>query len=246
MDRQQDNTFAIFNDDFTVPATRRGQVLSGVLESAAGKPETSADAVQAFARQQARTQAMSAVLAWVEDEEFTYTALDEYAIGMADLDGDFEISDEEEAVYNAIWSEIPDALQSLGASETDANDFVNGEGKTSDDAAARVGKTLKERLDELEADDDEIIAGFALGEDAVFENASDDPEGRHMILEATYRKQKVVRDGKVVKINKRISGKVRLSAAQKAGLRKARRKANTAAARLHRKKSMRLRARRGM
>ena len=66
-----------------------------------------------------------------------------------------------------------------------------------------------------------------------------------MILEATYRKQKVVRDGKVVKINKRISGKVRLSAAQKAGLRKARRKANTAA-RLHRKKSMRLRARRGM
>jgi len=50
----------------------------------------------------------------------------------------------------------------------------------------------------------------------------------------------------VVKINKRISGKVRLSAAQKAGLRKARRKANTAAARLHRKKSMRLRARRGM
>ncbi len=233
------------DDDFTFPATRRGQALSGVLESA-DKPKTGTDAVQVFARQQTRTQAMSAILAWVEDGEFTYTALDEYIIGMADLDGDFEISDEEEAIYNAVWAEVPDALLSLGATETDANDFVNGEGKASADAAARVGKALKERLDELEADDDEIIAGFALGEDAVFENASDDPEGRHMILEATYRKQKVVRDGKVVKINKRISGKVRLSAAQKAGLRKARRKANTAAARLQRKKSMRLRARRGM
>lgn len=245
MDRQQATSFAL-DDDFTFPATRRGQALSGVLESAADKSRTSSDAVQAFARQQARTQAMSAVLAWIEDGEFTYTALDEYVIGMTDLDGDFEISDEEEAMYNAVWNEVPDALLSIGATETDTNDFVNGEGKTSADAAARIGKTLKERLNELEADDDEIIAGFALGEDAVFENASDDPEGRHMILEATYRKQKVVQDGKVVKINKRISGKVRLSAAQKAGLRKARRKANTAAARLQRKKSMRIRAQRGM
>lgn len=241
----QSSVFTV-EDDFTFPATRRGQALSGVLESATEKPKTSPDAVEVFARQQARTQAMSAVLAWIEDGEYSYNALDEYIIGMADLDGDFEISDEEEAAYNAIWAEVPDALLSLGATEADTTAFVNGDGKDADDAGARVGKAAKEALDDLEADDDELIAGFALGEDAVFENASDDPEGRHMILEATYRKKKVVRDGKVVKINKRISGKVRLSAAQKAGLRKARRKANTASARLHRKKSMRIRARRGM
>lgn len=241
----QNNAFTV-DDDFTFPHTRRGQALSGVLESAAEKPKVNADAVEVFARQQARTQAMTAVLAWMEDGEYNYNALDEYIIGMADLDGDFEIGDDEEAAYNAIWAEVPDALLSLGADEADTNAFVNGDGKEADDAAARVAKVVKETLDDLEADDDELIAGFALGEDAVFENASDDPEGRHMVLEATYRKKKVVRDGKVVKINKRVSGKVRLSAAQKAGLRKARRKANTASARLHRKKSMRIRARRGM
>lgn len=168
---------------------------------------------------------MSAVLAWIEDSEYKYDALDEYIIGMADIDGYFEIGGEEEAAYNAIWHEVPDALLSLGASEADTTAFVNGEGKEADDAAARVGKVVKETLDDLEADDDELIAGFALGEDAVFENASDHPESRHMILEATYRKKNVVRDGKVVKINKRVSGKVRLSTAQKASLRKARRKA---------------------
>lgn len=231
-------------DDPIFPSTRAGQRLEGLFESAdsgAGKPADAPDAVEVFARQQARTQAMSAVLAWVEDGDYTYTSLDEFVCGVADLDGDFEISDEEEAVYNAVWQQVPDALQTLGADESDVNEMVNSE---DNDAAARIGKALSADMDETTADDEEIIAGFALGEDAVFENASDDPEGRHMILEATYKRRKVVRDGKVQVIRKRISGKVRLSAAQKAALRKARRKANTGAAKLARRKSMRIRSRR--
>lgn len=235
-------------DDPTFPCTKAGQRLAGVLESAntdkdKDKTPDAPDAVSAFATQQARIQAMSAVLAWVEEGEFTYTALDEFMYGVADLDGDFEISKEEEEVYNAIWQQVPDALQTLGADESDVNDLVNGE---DDDAAARVGKGLKESMDDITADDEEIIAGFALGEEAVFENASDDPDGRHMVLEATYKKRKVVRDGKVQVVRKRVSGNVRLSAAQKAGLRKARRKANTGAGKLARRKSMRMRARRGL
>ena len=231
-------------DDPTFPSTKAGQRLEGLFESAgssAGKPADAPDAVEVFARQQARTQAMSAVLAWVEEGDYIYTALDEFICGVADLDGDFEISDEEEAVYNAVWQQVPDALQTLGADESDVNEMVNSE---DNDAAARIGKALSADMDETTADDEEIIAGFALGEDAVFENASDDPEGRHMILEATYKRRKVVRDGKVQVIRKRISGKVRLSAAQKAALRKARRKANTGAAKLARRKSMRIRSRR--
>lgn len=184
-------------DDPTFPSTKVGQRLEGLFESAdsgAGKPADAPDAVEVFARQQARTQAMSAVLAWVEDGDYTYTALDEFICGVADLDGDFEISDEEEAVYNAIWQQVPDALQTLGADESDVNELVNSE---DNDAAARIGqKPWSADMDETTADDEEIIAGFALGEDAVFENASDDPEGRHMILEATYKRRKVVRDGK--------------------------------------------------
>ena len=137
----QNNAFTV-DDDFTFPHTRRGQALSGVLESTTEKPKASADAVEVFARQQARIQAMTAVLAWNEDGEYNYNDLDEYIIGMADLDGDFEIGDEEEAAYNAIWAEVPDALFSLGASEDDTNAFVNSDGKEADDAAARVGKVV--------------------------------------------------------------------------------------------------------
>lgn len=47
-------------------------------------------------------------------------------------------------------------------------------------------------------------------------------------------------------MRKRVSGKVRLSAAQKASLKKARRKANTSKAKLKRRKAMRIRQRRGL
>ena len=186
---------------------------------------------------------MSAVLAWVDDGNFSYQNLDEYIIGIADLDGDFEISDAEEAYYNEVWREVPDALLTLGASVEDVAKFVNDE---DDKSAAIVGKAADTLVNELEADDDEIIAGFALGQEAVLENAGTDPDGRHMILEATYKKMKAVRDGKVQLVNKRVSGKMRLSAAQKAGLRKARMTAHTAGANLARKKSMKVREQHGV
>ena len=66
------------------------------------------------------------------------------------------------------------------------------------------------------------------------------------MLEATYKRRKVIRDGKVQVVNKRISGKVRLSAAQKAGVKKMLRKAHSATANLHRKKSMKKREKMGL
>lgn len=50
---KQNNVF-LYEDDYTFPHTRRGQALSGVLESAPEKPNGKADAVEVFARQQAR------------------------------------------------------------------------------------------------------------------------------------------------------------------------------------------------
>lgn len=240
-----ENIFGIY-DDPVFPTSPRGKAILGVFEAASDddtKIKDAPDKVQDFARQQARQNAMSAVLAWIEDGNFSFKALDEYVTGIADLDGDFEISDAEEAYYNEIWREVPDALLTLGASEEDVSKFVNDE---DDKAGALVGKDADAAINEMEADDDEIIIGFAMGEDAVFENASDDPDGRHMILEATYKRRKVVRDGKVQVVNKRVSGKVRLSSAQKLGLKKAQRKSHTAGANLARKKSMRVRQRRGM
>ena len=100
-------------------------------------------------------------------------------------------------------------------------------------------------MDENVLEDADIVAGFALGEKAVLESASYDPKLK-AVLEATYKKKRVVRDGKVVVAQKRVSGQVRLSAAQRAGLKKARRTAHTAAAKLSFRKSMKARKQKGL
>lgn len=243
-----------FNDDYVFPTTAPGLRAIGVLESACGggnfKDKTDVggvleDAVSTISRSQARAEAMSSVLDWASGGEFTYDALDEILVVVADIDGDYELSEADEDRYNEIWGEVPDALLTLGCSEADVKALVDGPGKEADDAAARIGAFLSTELDSIEADDDDLIAGFAAGEDAVLESAAGD-EAHIGVLEATYKRRKVVRDGKVQIVRKRVSGKVRLSAAQKAGLRKARRKAHTAAANLARKKAGWMRRRRGL
>ena len=234
-----------FDDDFMFPVSTQGMKKAGMILESAEPSDTDQDQVTDLARTQARINAMTAVLQWVSLEDYSYNALDELVLVVADLDGDFEISEEEENAYNAIWAEVPDALLSLGCDKKDVEACVNGTKDDADGAAAKIGNYLKEELDTVEADDDEIITGFAVGEEAVFESAAGD-DVRIGILEATYKRTKVVRDGQVVTVRKRVSGKVRVSAAQKAALRKARRKAHTAAANLARRKSMRVRKRRGL
>lgn len=263
----------LFCDDPVFPRTRPGQCAAGlILESTSPTPslkgasprsnlEGSKSAKQyiadtsdsgkqgifeSFADSQARSLAMSAVLSWTGDNEYTYTALDEYIVAVADLDGDFEITPEEENVYNDIWQQVPDAILTLGAdggfSEDDVERLVNGE---EDAAAAIVGNALSAALEDTEADDDDLITAFAFGEDAVLESAAGD-EVLCGILEAAYKKRKVMRNGKVQVVNKRVSGTVRRSSAQKMGLRKARRMSQTSTAKMKRRKSMKMRANRGL
>jgi hypothetical protein len=120
----------------------------------------------------------------------------------------------------------------MGASAENVDEFLNGE---SDEAGETLGKFLSEEITEEAASDEDMIAAF-IGGDTVFESG---------ILEAAFKKIRVVRDGKVT-IKKKRLGKIIMSAAQKAGLKKARRKSNTAAAKVHRAKSMKLRKQRGI
>lgn len=245
--------FANGNDDYMFPTSQIGLRETGMILESANPPGKGhigslgvlENAVDEDARIRSRTNAMSAVLSWIEEGDFTYNSLDETIVVVADIDGDYEITEEEEEVYSNAWNEVPDALLSLGADETDVRELVDGPSETADKAAARIGKSLSQKMEAEEADDDSLIAGFAFGEEAILESSSYD-NYLHGILEATYKRKKVVRDGKVQVVRKRVSGKVRLSAAQKAGLRKARRKAHTASANLARRKSIKLRQRRGM
>ncbi len=188
-----------------------------------------------------RAMGMSAVLAWVEDGDYTFSALDEYIVGIADLDGDEKLTDDEFETYNEVLSAVADAMLSMGADPDNVTEFLDAE---DDDAGEKLGGFLSEVFSGVESPDDEVIDVFANGEDgAVFECATPEPGG---VFEAVYKKVKVVRGGKVVLKKKRIAGKVRLSAAQKAGLKKARRRAFSAASKIKRKKAMKIRKQRGI
>ena len=189
--------------------------------------EEAADAgsMDDFATKQTRSQAMSCVLAWVESGDYTFEALAGSAEAIADLDGDEEFSEDEEDYYNELLAEIAFALTSLGADAENVQSFMDEE----DDAAGeKIGEFLSGKMADVPDEDEEIIANYAISNQPIMES---------MI--------KVIRAGKVTLKKKRIR-KVKLSAAQKAGLKKARRKAFTGAAKLKRKKSMKIRAKRGM
>jgi len=182
-----------------------------------------------FAAMQARAQGMSLALVWLEDQDFSYTALDALVVGMADLDGDAEINEEEEDLYNDLFSAVGAAFVKLGADEKNVKGFIDDE---DDPAGEKLGEYLSNKMHDVEIDDDELVSGFAVSDDT--------------ILEAAYRRVKVIKNGKVVFRKKRIGKPKRLSAKQRAALKKARRKANTGAARKARQKAMRIRKSRGL
>jgi hypothetical protein len=182
-----------------------------------------------FAAMQTRAQGMSCALVWLDGQDYSYQALESLVSGIADLDGDGEISDEEDALFNDILNAAGGALITLGGLEENVKSFIDDE----DDAAGKkLGNYVNGKMDGVSEDDDDLVSGYAVMEDAV--------------LEASYRRVRVVKDGKLVFKKKRIGRGKRLSAKQRMALKKARRKANTGAARAARKKAMRLRKSRGL
>lgn len=122
---------------------------------------------------------------------------------------------------------VGDVLADLGVADEDLdillNDFDNDVG---------------ERVQEL------VAGSLAEGADPVtfvLGDGSDEPA-----FDAVYRRRIAVRGGKKVRINKRVSGRVVLSGAQKASVRKMQLKARTSMAKLRRAKSMRVRQRMGL
>lgn len=195
---------------------------ANIFEEAGDNSEATAD----FARKQLRSQAMSCALTWLQEGDYSFQAIDDLAAGIADLDGDEELTEEEEDYYNELMSDVGAALVSLGGEFDNVQNFLDNE---DDGEGAKLGEFLSEKVNAIEDDDDTIIANFAMQSDQV--------------MEAMIKR---VIGGKVVLKKKRLKRRVKLSAAQKAGLKLARRKAHTGAAKLARRKSMKIRKRRGI
>jgi len=181
-----------------------------------------------FAAQQLRAQGMSCVLEWVNGADFSINALDVLIQGVADLDGDGEVQagGDEENYYNDMYGVVADAMVSLGADVDTTGKFLDDEDDASGEA---IGAALADKLDTVGLSDDALVSNYTIGADDA-------------VMESTIR---VVRGGKIVLKKKRLR-RMKISSAQRAGLKKARMKAFTSVARHNRAKSMKLRKRRGL
>lgn len=254
----------MFRDDYMFPTTVAGMKQAGmVLEGANcqggkcdkdddGKEQVNEsacesileDAVSNYSEAQIRSDAMSAVLGWLEAGEYTYADLDSAILEVADLNGDFEIGEDEEEYYSDMWATAADALATLGATSEDVQALYDGPSEDADKAGARIGADLSKKLDEVKEDDNDIIMAFSMNDNKVLESAGEGYEG---IYEGVFKWLKKVVGGVVERVHKRISGRgKKQTAAQKAALKKARHFAQTGQAKIRRLKSFRIGQKRGL
>ena len=211
---------------------------AAMLESANSKKEKTTDkvdvekamleAVESRAKGDMRSLAASMLAGWVEDGDPEADSFDALAISMAgltDIDEGTDFTDEQIDAYNEALAALADAAVALGADQDDVTEMIDDE----DDAAAeRVFDALSEN------DSDMMESAIAIytvagGDSAMLEDV----------------RKKVVRDGKVTIIRKRPRPR-RMTSLQKQALKKARRKAHTSVANINRRKSMRIRKKRGL
>lgn len=200
---------------------------SMVTESAPrGRSESEMDDLIAEAAENVlRTEAMGAVLTWVEEGDWSYDTLDSLLEGMASSSDEEDMSEDEEAHYEALWETVEEALGVLGADDSNIAQVLKGD----DDAAQALGKFLSAELDEVTKSDDDLVSEFGVG--------------GQLVLEATKR---VIRGGEMRRLPVRRRRKRRMTPAQRAALKKARRKAHTSSAKRSRSRSMRRRNQMGM
>ncbi|MGW8422876.1 hypothetical protein [Comamonas sp. HJ-2] len=213
-------------------ATHKQQLLDAA--GAAAASYTSADI---------RGEAVAMVIAWgsapssdlAEGETFT-ARLNAMLVGVADANKDGDISDDEADVIQIAAQAVADFLVSRGVSDADVLALL-------EDDSAEAGDRVHELLsDLLPTGDDEQMAEV----DAFVFDQESSESVLDSVLDAVYKKKIAIRHGKKVRINKRVSGTVRLSAAQKVAIKKAVMKSRSSIAKVRRLKSMKVRRNMGI
>lgn len=225
-----------FSDKPATPVLDSTQANRMVLDA-------TAEAGAAFAVSDIRVAAGAAVQAWCETQDADLDEGETLAdrllammVGIADENKDGEITDDEATIIDIALNAAYDYLTAKGVSEEDASALLND----GDNAAAeRVSELLKGALPEGEDSAMDDVDAFAF-------DAESQESLMDSVFDAVYKKRMVIRGGKKVRINKRISGTVRLSAAQKVAIRKAGLKSRSAGARMKRMKSVNMRKRMGL
>lgn len=206
-----------------------------VLDSTGDEPALSG--ADDYTLRDIKLSAIAVVQQWTEtddldDGESYADRLMAMFVGIADANHDGDVTEDEQGVLEVALNAAWDYLVKAGVTEEDAGALLND---WDDDAADRVRDLVASVLPDGDDAASAEIDSFVFSDD---DNAP--------VLDAVYRKTVAVRNGKKVRINKRISGTVRLSAKQKVAIRKARMKSHSAGAMMRRLKSMRLRRKAGL
>lgn len=217
--------FAVF--DGACDKDKGGMMLDAATESAKALYQV----------QDLKIKAAAAVQQWTDDDiemgegETHSDRLFALLVGIVDVNENGEIDDDEADAFDIVANFALDYLLRHGVDEGDAAALLND---WDNDTGERVRDLLVEALP---GDDEagEDMDAFAFGE-----------KGDAEILDAVYKKRVVIRAGKKVRINKRISGTVRRSGAQKAAMKKAQRKSHSAGAMMRRAKSVLKRVKMGI
>jgi len=203
------------------------------LDSASGPSSGAGE----YAEKDVELKGVTALHQWVEtddldDGEGYADRLMALFVGIADENMDGDIGEDEQMVLEIALGAAFDYLVTSGVTDADADALLND---WDEEVAERVRDFLAGVLPEGEDSAVAEVDAF------VFSDADQEPA-----LDAAYRKVMAVRRGRKVRIRKRISGHVRLSAKQKVAIRKARMKSHSAKAVIRRFKSVRLRKKLGL
>lgn len=211
------------------PAIKDSMLESaGLGNAASARVVAMFEAVERRAGEDSRSVAASLLAGWVADGEADSDSFEALALVLAGLDSlsdDDDLDDEQVDAFNDALGQLANAAVALGADQDDVTSMIDDD----DDSAA---ESVFEALSGL-TDDDEAIADYTV---------AGGEGGEAMLESATF---KAVRDGQVTLIRKRPK-KRRMTSLQKQALKKARTKAHSSMANAHRKKSMKLRKKRGL
>lgn len=152
-------------------------------------------------------------------------------------DGDLDADSEE--VAGALGEAIGDALSSLGVDDTTIDDIFSDDITVADSALESAASTIIANLPDEGEPLDSFVREFIFGEPDDAEQAFDSATGKKLSVGKStikkfngksirYKAVKAIRNGHVVVKNKRLKGQsVRLTAQQRAAIKKAGRKALT-------------------
>ena len=224
-------------------------------KSAESAGEFSGNSAARFQEQAIASEALNLLSEWLEtddldDGEGLGDRLMNMMVGLADDNKDGEISDDEAEVINIGLNAVADYLVEKGISEENASALLE---EFDNDLAENVREALLAAVPDGEEFDEELD-NFVFSEEEnapLLDSAAENvlakmAKAQNLTLDAAYRKVFAVRNGRKLRINKRISGKVRLSAKQRQAIRKAQRKSHTGAAMMRRMKSFKMRRRMGL